>query len=398
MAFVRGFIAAAVVVATAGAAPVAEASPRDVPVGDQASAREAAPAALRPPALQVSTVVSDLDIPWDLTFLPEGGMLYTERDRERIWWRGPAGRREVVADTPRGVWHSGETGMMSILAARDFATTRHFFTCHGAVEPDGHDIRVVLWELNEQATRARRIAPIVEGLPTQTGRHGGCRLRYGVRGAMYVGTGDAAVGTNPQDLTSGGGKVLRVRPRTGEGWPNNPFADATDPMQRRVFTYGHRNVQGLALRSDGRMWSVEHGTYRNDEVNLLEPGGNYGWNPVPGYDETRPMTDHTLPGEQIDARWRSGNPTLATSGATWLEGEQWGDWQGSLAVATLAHQSLLIMRFDPDGSFVRMWQPAALNGDYGRLRSVVLGPDGDLYVTTANGGGADRILRISPAG
>jgi glucose/arabinose dehydrogenase len=167
-------------------------------------------------------------------------------------------------------------------------------------------------------------------------------------------------------------------------------------MKRRVFTYGHRNVQGLALRSDGRMWSVEHGTYRDDEVNRLSKGGNYGWNPVPGYDESKPMTDFSLPGPQIGARWSSGNPTIATSGAVWLRGERWGQWQGCLAVATLAGESLRILRFGADGGFVRMWRPAALDGTYGRLRSVVLGPGNALYVTTSNGAGEDRILRVTP--
>jgi aldose sugar dehydrogenase len=352
----------------------------------------------RPPTLRVRTVVGNLDIPWDLTFLPSGAMLYTERSRERIWWRGPDGLRRIVAANLPGVWHSGETGLMSILAARTFATTREFLTCHGVTTEGGNAVRVVRWRLNAAATQAHRTRTIVPGLPATNGRHGGCRLRFGAGGALYVGTGDAAVGTNPQNLRSGGGKVLRVRPATGVGWPDNPYPRAEDPMKRRVFTYGHRNVQGLALRPGGRMWSVEHGTSRDDEVNRLRRGGNYGWNPVPGYNESRPMTDFSLPGEQIGARWSSGDPTIATSGATWLRGERWGEWQGCLAVATLADESLRIMRFRPDGGFVRMWRPAALDGTYGRLRSVVMGPGNQLYVTTSNGGGADRILRVTPVG
>lgn len=170
-------------------------------------------------------------------------------------------------------------------------------------------------------------------------------------------------------------------------------------MKRRVFTYGHRNVQGLALRKDGRMWSVEHGTNRDDEVNLLRNGGNYGWDPGPGYDESTPMTDHSLPGRQINARWSSGSPTIATPGATWITGKRWGAWQGCLAVAALGDESLRVLKFGPGGAFRRMWTPAALNGDYGRLRSVVMGPNNAMYVTTSNGGGGaggDRILRVAP--
>src|SRR5690606_38096142 len=163
----------------------------------------------------------------------------------------------------------------------------------------------------------------------------------------------------PRNLRAGAGQILRGRPRTGADWPGHPSAGARHPMKRRVFTYGHRNVQGLALRpGTRRMGSVEHGTYRDDEVNRLRRGGDYGWNPVPGYDESKPMTDFSLPGKQIRARWRSGNPTLATSGAVWLRGKRWGAWEGCLAVAALADESLRIMRFGPRGRFLRMWKPA----------------------------------------
>jgi len=361
----------------------------------------AVPVAYAPatPGLRVRTVVSDLDIPWDVTVLPTGAMLYTQRDRERITWRGPNGTRRVVADTPKGVWHEGETGMMSILAARNFAQSRTFYTCYGGFSHGQRDVRVVKWRLNAQSTGAKRTEVLVKNLPATSGRHGGCRLRFGTGSTLYVGTGDAAVGTNPQNLRSGGGKLLRVSPSTGRGLRSNPFAGSDHAMKRRVFTYGHRNVQGLALRKDGRMWSVEHGTYRDDEVNLLRKGGNYGWDPRPGYDETTPMTDHSLPGKQINARWSSGSPTIATSGATWITGKRWGAWQGCLAVATLADSSLRIMKFGPGGKFQRMWTPPALDGDFGRLRSVVMGPNNAMYVTTSNGGGGsggDRILLVTP--
>ncbi len=132
--------------------------------------------------------------------------------------------------------------------------------------------------------------------------------------------------------------------------PSNPFINAANPQQRYVVTYGHRNVQGLAQRRDGSVWSVEHGSYRDDEVNLLEDGGDYGWNPVPGYNESVPMTDQSLPGPQINAKWSSGNPTIATSGAAWVRGEQWGRYNGTLAVAALAGNRVVFMKFDKAGA------------------------------------------------
>lgn len=355
-----------------------------------------APGDQRAPALRVRTVRAGLDLPWDLTFLPNGGMLYTQRERKRISYRGPQGRTVVVADSPANVWAAGETGMMGILAAKRFRTTRQFYTCHGSNAGGSPDVRVVLWRLADNYRSARRVRNIVTNLPASSGRHGGCRLRYGSEGALYVGTGDAAQSPNAQNLRSGGGKVLRVVPGTGRGWRTNTFHRAANAMKRRVFTYGHRNVQGLALRADGLMWSVEHGTYRDDEANLLRNGGNYGWRPGPGYDESSPMTDFSLPGQQIGARWRSGSPTIAPSGATFLRGKKWRGWQGALALGVLGDAKLTILRFGSGGRFIRSWTPPALDGRFGRLRSVVMGPNNDLYVTTANGGGNDRILRVTP--
>ena len=149
------------------------------------------------------------------------------------------------------------------------------------------------------------------------------------------------------------------------------------------------------------MWSVEHGSYRDDEVNRLVKKGNYGWNPVPraagdpAYNEgaNSPMTDHSLPGAQRGARWSSGDPTIATSGAAFL-GPSWGDWDGALAVTALKGQSLRVLLFRPSGELQAAWRPAALNGTFGRLRAAVRGPDGALYLSTANGSD-DKILKVT---
>jgi glucose/arabinose dehydrogenase len=142
---------------------------------------------------------------------------------------------------------------------------------------------------------------------------------------------------------------------------------------------------------------VEHGPGRDDEVNKLATGGDYGWHPVPGYNESVPMTDQGLPGTQIEARWRSGSPTLATSGASWVSGGNWGLYNGMLAVAALKGSRLMFMRFDAAGTFRYVLTPAALR-KYGRLRSVTRAPNGDLLVTTANGGRRDYVLRVHPRG
>ena len=146
----------------------------------------------------------------------------------------------------------------------------------------------------------------------------------------------------------------------GRRAPTNPFAPS------RVYTYGHRNVQGLALRTGTRqMWSVEHGPSVDDEINRLVAGRNYGWNPVPGYNEGVPMTDLVEFPEAVEAKWSSGSSTLATSGAIFLEGNQWGVWEGRLAVATLADSKLRLFEFTPEGAFVSQVVVAELDGAFG---------------------------------
>jgi glucose/arabinose dehydrogenase len=232
----------------------------------------------------------------------------------------------------------------------------------------------------------------------ELGRHSGCRPRFGPDGALWVGTGDAAIGTVPQNRMSLGGKVLRVD-RNGRGVSPNPgVLFPTSGFDPRVYTYGHRNVQGIAFRADGKAYSVEHGSFRDDQVNLLVPAGNYGWNPVGaggGYDESVPMTDLVEFPQARRAIWSSGAPTIATSGATFLNGAQWGGWNGALVIGCLAGQRLFAIALDQAGTGVVGTSTALRNR--GRLRTPAVGPDGALYVTTSNGSG-DSILRIAPTG
>jgi glucose/arabinose dehydrogenase len=136
---------------------------------------------------------------------------------------------------------------------------------------------------------------------------------------------------------------------------------------------------------------MEHGPRRDDELNRLVAGGNYGWNPVPGYNEGVPMT---FPGA-IGPVWASGFPTIATSGITFLSGRQWRDWNGAVAAAALAGRQLRIILLDGTGT-ATIGQATVLT-NFGRLRTPVQGPDGNLYLTTANANGQDQILRVVPS-
>jgi glucose/arabinose dehydrogenase len=348
------------------------------------------------PALKVRTVVGRLDNPWDVKPIGHGRLLVTERDRGRLSLV-KHGKRHTI-DFPSRVWVSGETGLLGMAVDPEFQENRRVYICQGGYLPGGgHDVHVTAWRIHLGERRATRIKRLIGGFPTSSGRHGGCRLLIARNGALVVGTGDAAIGTNAQDLTSYGGKTLRLDRFTGDPWPTNRWAEDANAVKRYIHTWGHRNVQGLAQRSDGTLWSVEHGPDRDDEVNLLRNGRDYGWNPVPGYNESVPMTDQSLPGPQVAARWKSGFPTLATSGAGWLptaKSSGWGSYRGTLAVAALKAEHVLFMKFDDTGHLQWVRVPSSLT-ELGRVRAVTALPNGDVLVTTDNGGN-DRILRVSP--
>jgi glucose/arabinose dehydrogenase len=182
--------------------------------------------------------------------------------------------------------------------------------------------------------------------------------------------------------------VLRIN-RDGTGVAGNP-GGVLDP---RIFSYGHRNVQGIAFRpSDGFGVTTEHGPDRADELNALVPG-NFGWNPVPGYNESVPMTDLAEFPNAVKALWDTGPRTYALAGATFITGSQWHGWNGVLAIALLKDSKLLLLRLDQNG--IPVGRGEAIS-DRGRLRTPVQGPDGALYITTDNGGSSDVILKVTP--
>lgn len=346
------------------------------------------------PGFTVTKRVRGLDHPWDVKPIGGGRLLITERDSAHLIVAGRGGKRRVRFPSGK-VWVSGETGLMGLEIDPGFERNRRFYTCQGGFRAGGgHDVRIIAWRLNKGATRARRIATLLKGLPARSGRHGGCRLLILRNGALLVGTGDAALGSSPRNLDSLGGKTLRLNRRTGKPWPGNPFIGGKG-KRRYLLTFGHRNVQGLAQRGNGRLWSVEHGSDRNDEVNRLVAGGDYGWHPVPGYNESVPMTDFGLPGKQRGARWNSGAPTLATSGAAFVRGRGWGGLRGALAVACLKASRVLFLKFDSRGRLRSSRAPRALR-KYGRLRSVTNTPNGNLLITTDGAPGGDSVLLVRP--
>ena len=363
-----------------------------------------APASTEVPELVVEEVADGLEHGWDIGFLPDGQVLVTERPARISLVSGTEPGSEVsrVESDLDDVYVQGEGGLLGMVLHPDFASSRQFTTCQTHMTSGGapDDIRLVTWRLSEDGSSAEKVTDLLTGLPISTGRHSGCRPEIAADGALLVGTGDTAVGSIPQDLSSLGGKVLRLDLETGDPLPDNPYADASG-MQRYVYSYGHRNLQGVAVQpGTGAVYTAEHGPSNNDEVNLIEPGANYGWDPaqggtVGGYDESVPMTDRDRYPDAVPAIWQSGSSTQAVCSAEFLEGEQWGALDGALVVTALKGSKLLVMQLDDEGQLAEVSVPEATDGPYGRLRASRLGPDGALYVTTTNGDD-DKLLRVTP--
>ncbi len=390
----------------AGRQATAGASSGSASPGTASGATTEVPASPAPgPALAVEEVTGGLEHGWDIGFLPDGKVLVSQRPGRLTLLSGVrrgATATEVEADFS-DLFVRGEGGLLGMVVHPDFATSRQFTTCQNHASGEAPvDVRLVTWRLSDDGRRAERVKDLLTGLPTAGGgRHSGCRPTLAEDGALLVGTGDTARGRIPQDLTSLGGKVLRLDLKTGNPLPDNPFATAADVDQRYVYSYGHRNIQGVAIRpGTGQIYTAEHGPSFNDEVNLIRAGANYGWDPsrggtVGGYDESVPMTDTARFPDAVPAIWQSGQRTQAICAAAFLDGAQWGAFDGALVVTALKGAKLLVLSLDAAGRLESVAVPEATNGPYGRLRAARLGPDGALYVTTTNGDD-DKLLRITP--
>ena len=349
--------------------------------------------------LDVEVVASAITNPWGMAFLPSGELMFAER----------LGRLNLVTDS--GVFQvdadftnlgSGTSGLLGLAIDSDFESTRRFYTCQGQDSPGRQ--QVIAWELSADQSSATRQEVLVD--VGRSNAHSGCRLATDEQGYLWATFGDDFIASTPQDPGSLHGKVLRIDPQTGAGHPDNG-SDLVD-LDERIYSLGHRNPQGLAFHPEtGAAWISEHGPDRDDEINRLIVGGNYGWDPVGPegptvYDELgRTMTDLSIPGA-VSAQWRSGVPTVAPGDIAFLDGGQWGDFEGALAMTTLKDKRLHLFLFDANGQIVEQAVPSELdNSEFGRLRSAVLGPDGALYVSTSNSGfgdddrRADEILRIT---
>ena len=327
----------------------------------------------------VQIYLRQLDVPWSLAFAPDGRLFIAERPgRVRIVQNGQLlAEPALVLDD---VFAQGEAGLLGLALHPDFTQNRLVYLAYTARVGSGAVNRLVRYrEVNQ---RLGERAVLVDNIRAAT-IHDGARLRFGPDGLLYMSMGDAADVSTSQDLGSLNGKILRV---TDEG-----RTPAGNPLPSPIWSYGHRNPQGFDWAPNGDLWESEHGPTGNDEINLIQPGGNYGWPLITGGETRAGMITPVL----------FFSPSIAPSGASFYRGTAISGFRGNLFVATLANMSLLRVRFDPVDPRRVLTHERLLQGLYGRLRDVVSGPDGALYVSTSNRDGRntpvaedDRVLRI----
>ncbi|MCB9762828.1 MAG: PQQ-dependent sugar dehydrogenase [Alphaproteobacteria bacterium] len=339
--------------------------------------------------VDVEVVTSGLTIPWGVAFLPDGAMLITERDGllRRVEADG------TLAGTPVAtvaVSASGEGGLLGIALDPEFESNRAFYLYYTSDDGGSHN-QVERWTLAESGLAASADRVILDDIPAGLYHNGG-RLRFGPEGALYVTTGDARTPGNSQDMGTLAGKILRVEP------DGSVPADNPDPSSP-VYVSGVRNSQGIDWRDDGRMVITDHGPSGelgrtgHDEINVAEPGFNLGWPEVYRCDEGEGLHPPSM-------TWQNAMPP---GGHAIYRGTEIPEWQGDVIIGVMGFNSpnqphLHRITLSDDGNVTL--SETYLRGEYGRLRDVLMGPDGGLYVTTSNCDGrgtcgtGDLLLRV----
>ncbi len=321
---------------------------------------------------ELEIIVENLHIPWEIAFLPDGDLLVTERPGilKRI---GKEQKTYII----EGVEHIGEGGLLGLALHPRFSENQWMYLYLTTKNGEGLINRVERYHLERDTLTEKTI--IINNIPGAANHDGG-RIAFGPDGYLYVTTGDAGKNNLAQDISSLAGKILRVKD-DGSIPSDNPFGNA-------VYSYGHRNSQGLAWDDTGQLWATEHGRSGIlsglDELNLIEKGKNYGWSVIQG-DETKANMESPITQSGPDETW-------APAGATF--------WDGSVFFGGLRGEALYEANVINERN---VSIKVHFRKEFGRIRAVVLGPDTFLYLITSNTDGRgeiktgdDKIIRINP--
>ena len=340
---------------------------------------------------KVETVIPNLEVVWSIVWAPDGRMLFTERPgRVRVFESGKLRAQPlfVVPDVePRG-----ESGLMSLALHPQFSSNHFLYLSYAYAGGGGVRVRVVRFKETGDGLSDRKV--IIENIPAAQ-FHAGCRLRFGPDGKLYITTGDATDRQLAQQLDSLAGKTLRLND-DGTIPSDNPFV-AQPKARPEIWSYGHRNSQGLDFQPDTNfMFQTEHGPSGfdgpngGDEFNFVEKGKNYGW----------PVIHHTQTQEGLVSPLLEYTPACAPASGTFYRGSVFSQFKGNFFFGCLRGERIIRVVLDKQRV---VSQEDLLAGKYGRIRDVAEGPDGFIYFSTSNRDGRgtpaaddDRIMRLMP--
>ena len=335
-----------------------------------------------------TTLAIGLSTPWDLAWGPDAMIWVSERGGTISRVDPKTGNRSVAGKL--AVRESGESGLMGIAFDPDFANAPFVYAMHSYDADGSIGNRLVRMRWDGRALGEPSV--LLDGI-AGAGIHNGSRIAVGPDKLLYISTGDAGRSEHAQNRGSLNGKILRLT-LEGHAAPGNPFGD-------RIWSYGHRNPQGLVFHpATGVLYETEHGPSDNDEINVISRGANYGWPDVHGTcddDSERAFcTSHAV----VEALW-TWTPTIAPTGADFYMSDRIPGWKGSLLFTALSG-ALYRATLSSDGRSVTAVEKM-LSGQYGRLRDVLVGPNGEIYIATSNRDGRgsprsddDRILKLTP--
>lgn len=344
----------------------------------------------RNPPVRIEAIASGLDTPWDMVFTSPSRILVTERPGQiRIVENGAL--RETPLHVFTEVVEKGEDGLMSLALDPDYAENRFLYAA--VAYADGEKLWVKVMRFVDAGERLENPFVVIDRIPAAE-YHSGCRIAFGPDGKLYVSTGDATDKRLAQDTSSLAGKILRLN-RDGTIPSDNPFPG------NAVWSYGHRNPQGLAWQSDtGLLFETEHGPSiidgpaGGDEVNIIEKGGNYGW----------PIVSHERSREGMLSPVLVYTPAEAPGSLMIYSGRVFPEWRGNLFFGALKGEGLMRIRMDSEDPRKVAGYGKLREVALGRIRAVIEGPDGNIYFTTSNRDGRgqptpldDRIFRIRAA-
>jgi glucose/arabinose dehydrogenase len=343
--------------------------------------------------LQVTEIIDGLDVPWEMKWGPDGFIWITERDGIVSRINVDTGEKHVILDIQNQVWQSSESGMLGMEIHPNFNSGSPYVFLAYTYLSGGAKEKIVCYEYDSSNDQLINEVVLLEDIPANS-THSGCRLLALNDLTMLITTGDVQDWMSAQDLSALSGKTLRMSINTDDGSGGQIPADNPIPGSY-VWSWGHRNAQGLALSPDGIIYSSEHGPSNDDELNILQPGGNYGWPNVQGYcdnnwvddyyaeDLTNSYTeiDYCEDNNVIESMWSSGSSTIATSDIIWYDHPSIPEFQNTLLMTVLKDKNLVRFELSEDGSQVESYTEF-FNNEWGRLRDICVSPDGKIYLAT----------------